>query len=308
MSLNSQDSILNLHALDFAHGIDVHILPALFIGITVIHHNIRGDDVTDILNSISKYNVTMMSALPSHYTYLAINCADPNLGNNVRWALTGGALLSPFTISLIQNKAGLKLKRLYGATEAGIMCADLKNDNQNIPTLWPMNGVEMEVRPLKTVSDKFQNIGEPYFKRNHIASLYWGDEARTESAFGDGWYKTGDAVSINKDGSIAVLGRAEDVWFDDITQKLQSAGEISSAISEIHGVNEVAVFPPLKPSAKPTIFCTIESQISMNTINKYINEKLVQLSVEATIFLGNDWPRTIVGKPARRALLAWTTE
>ncbi|MDV2488904.1 MULTISPECIES: ANL family adenylate-forming protein [Acinetobacter] len=308
LSLNLQDSILNLHALDFAHGIDVHVLPALFIGITVVHHNIRSDDVTDIINSISKHNVTMMSALPSHYTYLAINSTDPNLGNNVRWALTGGALLSPVTISMIQNKAGLKLKRLYGATEAGIMCADLEKDNQSIPTLWPMNGIEMKVRPLKAVSDKFPNIGEPYFKRTHMASLYWGDEVRTESTFGDGWYKTGDAVSINDDGSIAVLGRAEDVWFDNTTQKLQSAGEISSAISEIHGINEVAVFPPSTPSAKPTIFCTIDPQISISTLNEYITEKLDQLLIEATIFLGNDWPRTIVGKPARRALLAWTTE
>lgn len=309
LSLNSRDTILNLHALDFAHGIHVHILPALFVGIPVIHHNIRKDSVTEILDNISKHNVTMMSALPSHYTFLAINSKDPNLGNNVRWALTGGALLSPTTISLIQNKAGLNLKRLYGATEAGIMCADLERDDQSTPTLRPMNDVEMEVRPLENVSDKFPNIGEPYFKRAFRGSLYWGDEVRTESTFGDGWYKTGDAVSINDDGSIAVLGRAEDVWFDDVTWKLQSAGEISSNISEIHGINEVTVFPPLdKPLAKPTIFCTINSQIPMSTMQKDIEKKLGILSIDAVIFLGNDWPRTIVGKPNRRALLAWTVE
>lgn len=308
LSLSERDVILNLHSLDFAHGIDVHVLSGLMVGAPVIHRSIRSDDVTHIVADIARYKVTMMSALPSHYTTIANACQNPETGASVRWALTGGALLSPATISVVRRKVGMNLKRLYGATEAGIMCADLVTLDQSTPSLRPLADVSMQIRPLPgNVSDVFPNVGEPYFQRTDMAAKYWGDELRTEKVFSDGWYKSGDAVILNSDGSVAVLGRAEDVWINPSSKALISCGELSASLSEIEGVSEVAIIPP--PSANqavPTIFCTVTPNSNFGHIRQGVEEKIKEFEIEATIYLSNDWPRTVVGKPERRALMAWS--
>jgi acyl-coenzyme A synthetase/AMP-(fatty) acid ligase len=222
-------------------------------------------------------------------------------------ALVGGALLSPASVQMVYRRTGLQLKRLYGATEAGIMCADLKRDEQSLPRLRPMSGVSMTIRPLSNViSAVFPTVGEPYFRRTHMARSYWGDPERTASAFSDGWYKSGDAVICNDDGSVAVLGRVDDVWINPDSEVMHSSGEVSASLVDVEGVTEVAVIPPKGEALSlATVFCTVDPNAHLKKVEAEIASILSAAGVRANIYLSNEWPRTLVGKPDRRALLAW---
>jgi acyl-coenzyme A synthetase/AMP-(fatty) acid ligase len=201
----------------------------------------------------------------------------------------------------------VQLKRLYGATEAGIMCANLVCEDQSLPRLRTMSGVSMTIRPLSNgVSEAFPMVGEPYFQRTNMARCYWGDPERTAATFTEGWYKSGDAVIRNNDGSVAVLGRADDVWIDAHSGAMHSAGEIAAVLVDLEGVTEVAVIPPkLQGQSSATVFCTVGADVELGTMEAKIALRLSAANVRASIYLSNDWPRTVVGKPDRPSLLAW---
>lgn len=307
LSLSRGDVILNLHSLDFAHGIDVHVLAGLVAGASVIHRSIVSDDIRGILDVIRRHKVTMVSALPYHFGTIATACEDPALGSSVRLALTGGTFLPPAMVAMVRDRTGMHLMRCYGATEVGVACGNFSDRDQTNPALRPLMNVSMRLTPLEgEIGRRFPNVGEPYFRCENMAAGYWGDDARTAYSFREGWYKSGDAVVQNADGSIAVLGRAEDVWINPSSGELVSAGEISIMLNEVPGVREVAVIPPAKEyTSKPTVFCTVASGESFDAVRISVSRCMSDAGINAKLYLSDDWPRTIVGKPERKALMAW---
>lgn len=304
LSIGKEDVILNMHPLDFAHGMDVHLLTGLLSGAKVIHKNIQQDLIQSIISDIREYKVTMMSALPSHYAKIANACDDLNSCKTVRWGLTGGALLSANTVNRVKEKTGMDLTRLYGATEAGIMCIDF-NANQISPKLQAMDGVEVQLRPIDEVSNTYPNVYEPYFKRKYMANFYWGDQAKTQQSFKDGWYKSGDAIMKNQDGTYSVLGRSSDVWVND-EGKLVCSGEIANSLLQIDDLSEVVVISPkLSKKATSTFFCMVKEGNNITNIKSLIEDKICAFLKEYKVYLVSDWPKTAVGKPELRLLLNW---
>jgi acyl-coenzyme A synthetase/AMP-(fatty) acid ligase len=307
LSLTDSDIILNLHPLDFAHGIDVHILSGIISGCSVIHLPLHDNNYSNISQIIKSTKITMMSALPSHYVGIANASESSSVGRTVRWALTGGALLSGSSVKQIQQLSGINLKRLYGATEAGVMCADLSDTTQLEPHLHPMTGVEIRLESLVGISNQYPNIGEACFKRAHLASGYVGDIEKTAKIFSiDGWYRSGDAVRQNPDNSFEVLGRIEDIWIDNETNALFYSGSIIDTIIAFDEVLEVVAIAPAQTKSKhAVIFCRVSTFTTIQSVKDLVQNYIDHIQLIATIYILNDWPSTIVGKPDRRSLLTW---
>ena len=51
--------------------------------------------------------------------------------------------------------------------------------------------------------------GELWVRHPALATGYWDDVARTEAAFRDGWFRTGDMFAVDADGQWSHLGRAD---------------------------------------------------------------------------------------------------
>lgn len=304
--LTSSDVIFNMHPLDFGHGVDVHALPALCAGASLVHDGGVFDPV-GLTKQIIQSRATYMSALPSHYEAIAVNARDGiRFDSHLRMALTGGALLSQGTAEVLNNRFGIALRRIYGATEAGIMCADLGDYVQLLPKLRPMEGVDMMLKPLQGIDVLAHRVAQPFFRRNNMFSHYWGDPVRTEQALDHGWYASGDAVRVSDDGSVAVLGRADDVWTDR-SGALRSASELLDAFSRILEVEEVVVFSPNNNSRnRPTVLCRLTSSASgMENAKEESSDLTGRLDLDIDVYFVSDWPKTPVGKPNRQVLLAW---
>jgi acyl-coenzyme A synthetase/AMP-(fatty) acid ligase len=308
LGLTAGDVIINIHPLDFAHGMDVHVLAGLVSGAPTVHLD-AGLPASALAKAICDWNGTYMSALPSHYDAIATSpAASERMGEHLTTALTGGALLTPTTARLVHQRCGVHLRRLYGATECGIMCADLRPQLQSAAELRPLPGVEMRVRPIHGIDADTYRVGEPEFRRAHRAEGYWGDPDRTQSAFTDGWYRSGDAVMVHDDGAINVLGRIDDVWTNDHGQ-LCSAGVLVDEITALDEVDEVVVFAPAATGADTptTVLCRLApTGADLARIHLRITKVMSSYGLTGKITLMSDWPKTSVGKPDRRALLAWS--
>ncbi|MFD3596731.1 class I adenylate-forming enzyme family protein [Nocardia sp. NPDC058640] len=306
VGLTSADIAVNIHPLDFAHGIDVHVLATLCVGAQTVHVG-AGATMSTIVRTIRDVSATYMSALPAHYDSLARTCeASANIGEHLTIALTGGALLTPATAELVADRCGVRLRRLYGATEAGIMCADLRPELQVTPELSPLTGVQMRIRSIPGIDLDVHRVGEPVFHRAYQARGYWGDPERTAQAFSDGWYRSGDAVRLADDGTVSVLGRSDDVWVNE-RGTLCSSGALVDEISRIDDVEEVVVFAPgVDPGGRTVVLCRLSwSGAALQDIRDKVEATLTSCGLVGRIYLLSDWPKTSVGKPNRRCLLAW---
>ncbi|MCZ4080498.1 fatty acid--CoA ligase family protein [Rhodococcus sp. H36-A4] len=308
LALTVDDVVINIHPLDFAHGMDVHVLAGLIAGAQTVQLD-AGLPAPDIARAICDWKATYMSALPAHYDSIATSpSASVSMGDHLTKALTGGALLTSTTTRQVHERCGIQLRRLYGATECGIMCADLRPQLQSVAELRPMPGVEMRLRPIDDMDMETYRVGEPEFRRAHRAQGYWGDPGRTEITFTDGWYRSGDAVMVREDGAVNVLGRIDDVWSNKMG-KLCSAGELIDAITAIDEVDEVAVFAPsvAGTDGRVTVLCRLTSTgADLTRIHLRVQNVMSNYGLVGRITLMSDWPRTSVGKPDRRALMSWS--
>ena len=72
-----------------------------------------------------------------------------------------------------------------------------------------------------------------------LADGYFRNLAATESAFGDGWYRTGDRGALDEEGYLYVTGRLKDI--------IRSGGEtvsptdVEQALADCPGIAEIAV-------------------------------------------------------------------
>jgi long-chain acyl-CoA synthetase len=65
--------------------------------------------------------------------------------------------------------------------------------------------------PLPGHGAKIAEDGELLVRGPVVFSGYWGNDAATEDAFVDGWFKTGDLGAIDENGFIAITGRKKEI-------------------------------------------------------------------------------------------------
>src|SRR5690606_33772600 len=123
----------------------------------------------------------------------------------------------------------------YGATETTPLAtfSRLKSYQQDLPDeeklvertrqgiLVP--GLEMKVigNDGKEVSWNDKEMGELLLRGNWIADEYYNDE-RSRDSFVDGWFHTGDVVTVDEEGTIKIIDRTKDL--------IKSGGEWISSV------------------------------------------------------------------------------
>jgi long-chain acyl-CoA synthetase len=127
--------------------------------------------------------------------------------SRIRFAVTGGSVLSPDTLRLI-HAIGVELRQNYVTTEAGFVSSHGKGEIK----------LESVGRPALGTEVRISDTGELLVRSDSMFSGYHKDPAKTAAALVDGWYHTGDAVNIDEDGHLVYLDRLEHV------------GELSSGV------------------------------------------------------------------------------
>ena len=119
---------------------------------------------------------------------------------HTRAPYTGGSLISPGTFRFFWA-IGVKLREIYGGSEAGL-CSAHRPDNIKFETIG---------QPLPGMKVKLTQEGEMLWKGDCIFQGYYKDPEKTATTLVDGWYHSGDAGHIDDDGHIVYLDRVVDL-------------------------------------------------------------------------------------------------
>ena len=117
-------------------------------------------------------------------------------------ACTAGALLSPDAFDYFWA-IGIRLQQVYGLTEiAPITMQMVDNSVSELDTGPPVPGVEIKISEDGEILIKSEDLLFPG---------YYNQEDKTKEAIKDGWFHTGDAGYINKEGHLTIIDRLSDL-------------------------------------------------------------------------------------------------
>ncbi len=165
------------------------------------------------------------------------------LGGEIEFLISGGGSLSADLCALYHGM-GLPILEGYGLTETAPVVSVNPPEEPKVGTIGPPL-VDCEVRVDETVvGDEFEDregdVGELLVSGPNVFDGYWNLPEETESAFSDGWFRTGDVVQLRPDGYISFLERSKQIMVLS-TGKNVAPGPIEDAFAESEVVEQAMV-------------------------------------------------------------------
>lgn len=128
-------------------------------------------------------------------------------GGNLKQIVCGGAMLNPEVVKGLSD-LGIFISNGYGITECGPLIS------MNTDTIKEVYSVGFPAPKLeaKLVDIDEDGVGELCIRGKSVSSGYYKDDVATKTVFDeDGWFHTGDLVTMNKKGRIYMSGRKKNV-------------------------------------------------------------------------------------------------
>ena len=216
-------------------------------GATIVIYNFARFDADRLLDMMERVAVTTFCAPPTVWRMLT----QAGLGSRtlaLREAVGAGEPLNPEVIEQIQKSWGLTVRDGFGQTET---TAQVGNSPGQLVKLGSMGRAlpGYVVSLVEPVTGEVGTDGEICLElaRRPLGLMrgYRDDASRTDEAMRNGFYHTGDVASMDEDGYITYVGRADDVF--KASDYRISPFELESVLIEHPAVAEAAVVPSPDP-------------------------------------------------------------
>lgn len=126
--------------------------------------------------------------------------------STLRAAIAGAEPVKPATRALYADKFGVRILEGYGATEAGPVIALNTPQNAKAGTVGRvLPGIELDLLEMTGLPGKKLFIKGPNIKAGYLLSDCPGQLVPPPN----GWYDTGDLVTVDEDGFVSIVGRVK---------------------------------------------------------------------------------------------------
>jgi fatty-acyl-CoA synthase/fatty acid CoA ligase FadD22 len=245
LAIGPDDTVLSMAGLHSAGGLSASLVFPLCSGGSALlrpgDHLVPGGELDDgelPLDGVGAEPTVLVAAPTWWARLLAAMPASPL--PNLRVAVSTGETLTPALATRIRTWAGCPVLDGLVSTEVGsTFCS-------NTPAATREGSVGRALPPYRVrVADADGNEvpigsqGTLWVRGPTVLTAYWGKPEATAEVMRDGWLRTGDLASVDADGYVRHLGRADDV---EIVQGVSlSPVEIERVLAGHIGVAEVAV-------------------------------------------------------------------
>ncbi|CAJ2656215.1 probable CoA ligase CCL8 [Trifolium pratense] len=326
----SADQFLHCLPLHHVHGLFNGLLAPLYAGSTVeflpkfsvsgIWKRWRESYPTE--GSKSDDAITVFTGVPTMYTRLIqgyhamdseLQASSASGARNLRLMMSGSSALPQPVMQEWESITGHRLLERYGMTEFVMAISNpLKGERKAGTVGKPFPGVQVKILADEEHESEGSGTGELCVKSPSLFKQYWKlPEVTKESFTDDGYFKTGDAVTTDKDGYFIILGRNNADIIKNGGYKL-SALEIESVIVEHPTVSECCVLGiPDKDYGE--IVCAIvvpatkqnedsKSALSLEEVSTWAKNKLAPYKIPSRLIVWETLPRNAMGKVNKKEL------
>ena len=238
----------------------------------------------------------------------------------VRYFMSGGAALPVKLAQDFENKLGIKLFQGYGQTETTPVTllsfpksylADLPEEEK-----WRLRGktgllvAGLEMRVVnergEEVAHDGREMGELLLRGPWILKEYYKDPEKTREAFVDGWFRSGDIVTVDEEGYVQVTDRTKDLiksggeWISSVDLENRLMGHPAVAEAAVIGI------PHEKWQERP-LACVVlrpeaRGRVTGEDLLAFLKGKVATWWLPDTVIFVDEIPKTSVGKFSKRHL------
>ena len=168
----------------------------------------------------------------------------------MRFAITGGAPLSPETQEFIRVVLCLTIVQGYSLTETTCAGTCMQSEDRSTGRVGPpMAGVEVKLVSWEEgeyrVTDKPRPRGEIVIGGNSVARGYFKNKEKTNEDFydedGKRWFRTRDIGELYSDGSLKIIDRKKDLVKLQLGEYV-SLGKVEAQLKTHYLVDNVCVY------------------------------------------------------------------
>ena len=283
-----EDRLLLTLPLFHVHGLVAGLFGTLTAGATVTVFD-RFDD-NKVLESASDH--TMFFGVPTMYHRLEATGQARAL-SQLRLCVSGSA---PLAAELWHRFAanGVEVLERYGMTETLLTLSNpLDGERRPGSVGLPLPGVEAAVD-----DPDGEGVGELFVRAASLCRGYWGrgrpDEATTDS---NGWFATGDLVSVSEDGYVTVRGRRTELIITGGHNVYPA--EVEAVFARHPGVREVAVVGVPSAEWGETVEAFVVGDPDLESLDDLATRELASFKRPRQVHIVETLPRNALGKVVR---------
>jgi fatty-acyl-CoA synthase len=277
-------------------------------------------DPDSLLENMEHEQVTWAAGVPTIWMgILARLDAEPGRWDlsSMKAMLIGGSAVPRAMISAFEERHGIRICQGWGMTETSPVAStvalpyDLAEADRE--TRWdfqatagiPLPFVEIRVRAgTEDVPWDGESMGELEVRGPWVAAQYFDAPDTTDRWTADGWFRTGDIVSMDPRGFIQIKDRSKDViksggeWISSV--------ELENALMAHPAVAEAAVIavPDEKWSERPLAAVVLREGASATPeeLREFLAPRFAKWWLPDRIEFIEEIPKTSVGKFRKMAL------
>src|SRR5688572_24989833 len=277
-------------------------------------------DAASLLEDLEQEEVTLTAGVPTVFlAVLQALDAEPERYDlsKLRAMVIGGSAAPKGVIKDYKERHGIEVVHAWGMTEMSPIgtVANLTTEMKKLPEEeqleyeakqgYPVPFVEIRARGDEGfVPWDGETMGELEVRGPSIASAYYESDEGADRWTTDGWFKTGDVVTIHADGVVEVSDRAKDL--------VKSGGEwistvaLENALMGHPAIAEAAVIaiPDEKWSERPLAVCVLREGATAtdDELRGHLAPRFAKFWLPDRFEFVEEIPKTAVGKFRKTAL------
>ena len=227
--------------------------------------------------------------------------------------MTAGAPPAAVTIQRIEEELGWNVIQIYGLTETApaiSICEPrpehASGNRDERAQIKARQGVELITSgELRVVDDQGRDVpadgttpGEIIARGNVVMAGYYNDDEATERCMGDGWFHTGDAAVVHRDGYVQITDRLKDVIISG-GENISSV-EVEAMLLRHEAIQEAAVvgFPNEKWGEAPHAFVVFKQgqSATAGALREFCRAHMAHFKVPHSFTAIAELPKTATGK------------
>lgn len=277
--LTQDDIVFNPLPTFHCFGLTVGALMPLFLGLRAIMHPTPLHART-IVERVRDAKATILLATDTFMSQYA-RAGDQGDLNSVRLAVCGAERVRDETRQLVRRKYNIEILEGYGVTEAApVIAANQVGANRPGTVGRLMAGMRYRLEPVEGIA----NGGKLIVQGPNVMRGYLRPDAPGEVIpLHDGWHDTGDIVSVDEDGYIAIRGRIR--RFAKIGGEMVSLAVVENCASSLWPDDQhaAAAIPDGRKGEQIILFTTHQQASRDDLLGWAKNHGVTELSVPRRI-------------------------
>ncbi|WP_166867134.1 long-chain-fatty-acid--CoA ligase [Salinibacterium sp. ZJ70] len=304
----ARDAGISVHAvlpLFHAYGLTLSLTFAMSLGARLVLF--PKPDPALVLPVFKKRPPTFLPAVPPLYDRFRKEAEEKGISlKGIQVAISGAMPLSKEVVEPWEALTGGYLVEGYGLSECSpVLMANPIADNRKAGTVGlPIPGTELRVvdpdEPTRDVEPG--TPGELIVRGPQVFSGYWNKPEESAAVFVDGWFRTGDIVTVDDDGFVTITDRIKELV---ITGGFNvSPSEVEDTLRAYDGIADAAIvgIPNDRDGEHVVAAVVLEPGATVDTkaLRAWAKQQLASYKVPRRVHVVDELPKSMIGKVLRK--------